>query len=110
MEYFDIGHSSKSQRVSIWAFDGRKQDLVVSEECSGESGHYEQQSNGVFKCGPTGGWYGSDSYEASGRIDHETKNISVAFGSFGYACDDNKKAYIVSLLKMDYPDFKIHVF
>ena len=89
--YYDIGHDVDSN-ATLWALrengDIAYLDLDQHTADHGDLAH-------DFKDALLG---------ISGRIDHDSKKISVAWGS---RCDLEKVKYAISILKMDYTGYRI---
>lgn len=88
--YLDVGHNSRSD---AWGFKYNSDDIVYASKLRVNPDEFHGNKN--------------DWKRPSGRIDHGSKTISIAYIN---KSDENDVKLATRILKMDYPDYKIKLF
>ena len=89
--YLDIGHGKNTQESDQWLILENENDYISQPAHNNLHVKYQGNNNTEF----------------GGRIDHKNKTISI---SKFFSPDLERVKYLVSLFKMDFPDYKIYFF
>jgi hypothetical protein len=87
--YMDIGHK-KGKYAIAWVYDDDKEDIMYSKKTDGfKLDHWHNT------------WAGEDNDNPAGRIDLDTKEISIR------NADMKEAKHMKSILLLDYPDYTV---